>query len=142
MELTYQLERDDYWAYYQSVTRGLPPWRRIDFLPLLALSALIAYGHWSPNTLHPAGCRIQSAVMETRTSWAKVTELRQSDKLIVFLLSPRYGFIVPNRAFPTPQQAQAFLETAQAYRTSALNGTAPILPPVSKTWPPAPLRLF
>ena len=50
MELTYQLERDDYWAYYQSVTRPLPPWRRMDFLPLFALSALIAYGHWSPNT--------------------------------------------------------------------------------------------
>ena len=92
--------------------------------------------------LHPAGCRIQSAVMETWISWAKVTELRQEEKLMVFLLGPRCGFIVPKHAFPTPQQAQAFLETAQAYRAGVLNGTAPLLPPISETWPPAPLRLF
>ncbi len=188
MEVTYQLERDDYWAYYQFVAWRLPPWKRIDFLPLLALCALIAFDHWSPNTrhgllfaigagvtffgtlfgvtlwrekeaflktieirpgaiglhtisLHTEGFNLQSSVVETRVRWSKVTELRQNEKLIGFLLGPRYGFIVPKRAFQTPEQAQAFLETAQAYRKSAHDGTTPALLSIPETWPPAPQRI-
>jgi len=88
------------------------------------------------------GVREQSDIMEGRVKWPKISEIAQSEHLIVFFVGPRFGFIVPKRAFPTPQQAQAFLETAQAYRAGALNGAAPVLPPVSETWPPAPQRLL
>lgn len=57
-------------------------------------------------------------------------------------MSQRFGLIVPKRVFPTPEQAQAFLETAQAYRKSALDGTLPLLPSIPETWPPAPQRII
>ena len=188
MELTYQCERDDYWAYYQLVTRRLPPWKRFDFIPVFALSVLIAYDHWKPNTpggllfaaasgiaffsmlivvqlwrekeaflkvtelrpgtiglhtilLHSKGLDLHGSVMETRVRWAKVTELKQNDKLLVFFISQRFGFIVPKHAFQTPEQAQAFVGTAQAYRKSALDGTPAVLPSIPETWPPAPQRI-
>lgn len=91
--------------------------------------------------LSAEGVREQSDVLETRVKWPKVTEIAQSKQLIVFFVGPRYGFIVPLSAFPSPERTRAFLETAQAYHRSALNGTTPNLPPVSEAWPPAPQRL-
>ena len=91
--------------------------------------------------LHSKGFDLHSSVMETRVEWTKVTELKQNDKLIIFPISKHFGFIVPKHAFPAPEQAQTFLETAQAYRNSAADGTTPVLPPVPEIWPPAPQRI-
>ncbi len=91
--------------------------------------------------LGPDGIHEQNTVKETIVKWPKVTEIAESPQLVVFFLSPRYGFLIPKRAFPTADGMQAFLETARAYHKSALDGTAPILPEIGASWPPAPQRL-
>ncbi len=91
--------------------------------------------------LAPDGIREQTSVIEAFVRWSKVTEIAENKELVVLFFSPRFGFLIPKRAFPTAEGAQAFLETARAYHKSALDGTAPILPEMGSSWPPAPQRL-
>ncbi len=93
-------------------------------------------------SLQPDGFYSQSAVQDTRVKWQNITEVADSPQMIAFFLSPRFGFIVPKRAFADPAQAQAFLETARAYRRSAYDGTPPVLPDAPVSWPPAPQRML
>lgn len=92
-------------------------------------------------SLQPDGFYTQSSVLDTRAKWLNITEIADSPQMIILLLSPRFGFIVPKRAFAGPAQAAAFLETAQAYRQSAYDGTQPMLPSIPASWPPAPQRI-
>lgn len=91
--------------------------------------------------LGPEGFQEQSSVMATIVKWPKVTEITESKELIVLFLGPRYGFLVPKRAFQTSGQAQVFLETVRAYHKGALDGTAPLLPDAASSWPPPPQRM-
>ncbi len=92
--------------------------------------------------LQPDGFYSQTPVQDTRVKWANITEVADSPQMIVLFLSPRYGFIIPKRAFAGEGAAQTFLDTARAYRQSALDGTQPMLPPpLPASWPPAPQRL-
>ncbi len=93
-------------------------------------------------SLQPDGLYNQTSVLDTRAKWQNITEVVDSPQMIVIFLSPRYGFIVPKRAFTNPAQAQAFLETARAYRQSVWDGTQPALPPIPASWPPAPQRIL
>ena len=187
MEITYQLEREDYLQYNRFVINRVPPLKRqailrfltvpvifaVEFLflhlPLLFYGLIvfsatvlwIAFLLWSQRravialtlarpgaiglhtlSLQPDGLREQTSVLEARVKWQNITEVAQSPQMIALFLGPRYGFLVPKRAFPTPEQAQVFLETAQAYRQSALDGTAPDLPFLPESWPPAPQRII
>jgi hypothetical protein len=90
--------------------------------------------------LGPDGVREQTTVIEAFARWAKVTEIAENKQLIVFFLGPRYGFLIPKRAFPSAEDAQVFLDTARAFRSSSLNGTVPSLPEIRPSWPPAPQR--
>lgn len=93
-------------------------------------------------SLQPDGFYSQTSVVDTRVKWQNITEVANSSQMILVFLSPRFGFIVPKRAFADPAQASAFLETAQAYRRSAYDGTQPTLPSISASWPPAPQRML
>lgn len=92
-------------------------------------------------SLQPDGLYSQTSVIDTRVKWQNITEIADNSQMILLFLSPRYGFIVPKRAFADPAQAAAFLETARAYRQSASDGTQPMLPPMPVSWPPAPQRI-
>ena len=188
MEVTYQLEREDYWQYNTFVIGRVPALKRQVIISSVIFPAIITLDLWLFHIVGPGllvasgaafcvlwvallawtrkraylravqakpgslglhtlsldadGVREQSAIMEGRVKWPKVSEIAQSKQLIVFFIGPRYGFIVPKRVFPTSEQVQAFVETAQAYRRSALDGTPPVLPPVPETWPPAPQRVL
>ena len=187
MEVTFQVEREDYWQYNKFVIGRVPALKRqtligpliisvilvfdlwafhLGNLTWLAIFGVVMFGFWLAFTswtrkrvflktveakpgalglhtlaLRQDGLHEQSAVMETIVKWEKVTEIAESPHLIVLFLSPRYGFLVPKRAFPITEGALAFLERARAYHKSALDGTAPILPELSHSWPPAPQRL-
>jgi hypothetical protein len=82
--------------------------------------------------------REQSDALEMVVRWPKITEVTQSDHHVIFLIGPRYGLIVPRRAFGSPDQEQAFVETVRGYRRAALDGIAPVLPQAEGVWPPAP----
>lgn len=189
MEVTYQLEREDYRLFQEILSKVLPFWRRFNLPFFFFLFVLVALEQWKPSgltammigflsgavftgvlvlsnawgrrmnfqnsvdfqpgaiglhtiLLHPGGFDIQSSTMRTSVEWSKVTQFGQSKKLVVFFVGSRFGFIVPKRAFATPEQAQTFLETVQAYRKSALDGTAPNLPSLPETWPPTPQRII
>jgi len=186
MEVTYQLERQDYLDYSKFVIGRVPTLRRQFFLQMIVIPTIIAVDLWFMHItwvafalivlvqaviwnaflfwarrraviaqtaarpgaigLHTLalildGVREQTSVIEALVRWTKVTEIAESAQLIVLFFSPRYGFIVPKRAFPTAEGAQAFLETARAYQQSALNGTTSKLPELSPAWPPAPQRI-
>ena len=93
-------------------------------------------------SLRPDGLYNQTSVQDTRVKWQNITEVADSPQIIALFLSPRFGFIVPKRAFADPAQASAFLETARAYRRSAYDGTQPALPSAPASWPPAPQRIL
>ena len=93
-------------------------------------------------SLQPDGLYNQTSILETRVKWQNITEVADSPQIIALFLSPRFGFIVPKRAFADPAQASAFLETARAYHRSAYDGSEPALPPVPASWPPAPQRIL
>ena len=94
-------------------------------------------------SLQPDGLYNQTAALDTRAKWQNITEVAENPQMIVLFLSPRFGFIVPKRAFADPAQAQAFFELARAYRQGVLDGTQPMLPPaLPVSWPPAPQRIL
>ena len=188
IEVTYQLEREDYWQYNTFVIGRIPALKRQTVFSLLFFPAILTFDLWifhvggnsgwlillgaavcivwgafflwsrkrtylrtvtaKPGSLglHSfalcvTGLCEQASVMEVRVKWPGVTEITECKNLLVFFISPRFGFIVPKRAFPTPEQAQLFLETARAYRQSAIDGTPPLLPSIPQSWPPAPSRI-
>lgn len=187
MEVTYQLERADYWQYNKFVVGRVPALKRQALLQMFVLPAVLAlelktlhvsllvYGLlvlilaavWNlyllwvrrrtvnaqtdarPGSigLHTLalgkdGIREQSSVMETFVRWSKVTEIAENTHSLILFFGPRIGYLVPKRAFPTAEGMQAFLETARTYHKSALDGTEPILPEFSPSWPPAPQRMI
>lgn len=94
-------------------------------------------------SLQPDGLYNQTSILETRVKWQNVTEVADHPQMILLFLSPRFGFIVPKRAFADPAQAQAFFELARAYRQGVLDGTRPMLPSaLPASWPPAPQRIL
>ena len=93
-------------------------------------------------SLRPDGLYNQTAVQDTRVMWQNITEVADSPQIIALFLSPRFGFVVPKRAFADPAQAAAFLETARTYCRSAYDGTQPALPSAPASWPPAPQRIL
>lgn len=188
MEVTYQLEREDYWQYSKFVVSRVPALKRQSVLRFFVTPGILSldlwlfhvggywvwtliftvalFGLWAvfllwsqqrglkvqlearigsiglhTMQLAPDGFREQNAVMECFVKWSKVTEIAESPQVLVFFLGPRFAFIVPKRAFPSPEQAQAFLQTARAYRDGLASGTAPVLPPTGQVWPPPPQRL-
>ena len=57
-----------------------------------------------------------SSMIETHIHWEKFSGITQSPRLLIFLISPTAGYIIPKRAFRDAEDAQRFLETAQAYQ--------------------------
>ncbi len=137
----------------------------ISWLPLLVIlgavaAAWIAYLLWAQRravvtqaqarvgaiglhtvSLQPDGFYSQTSIVDTRVKWQNIAEVADSPQTIMLLLSPRFGFIVPKRAFADPAQASTFLEMARTYRQSAYDGTQPMLPSIPASWPPAPQRI-
>jgi hypothetical protein len=72
-------------------------------------------------TLSPEGIREQTDAGETFHRWQAVTDVFSSDDLIVFLLSPGSGYLVPKRSFVGPEAIGAFEEQAKRLRNEASN---------------------
>ncbi len=187
MEVTYQLEREDYWQFNKFVINRVPALKRQVIFNLLLPGVIWLGAFWVLHfplavyiflnlvlwvcwplyyfpemkratikraemvpgalgqhtlTICPERLRQKSLVSESAVGWQSFTELTEDSRYLFFFMSQRFGLIVPKRVFPTPEQAQAFLETAQAYRKSALDGTLPLLPSIPETWPPAPQRII
>jgi hypothetical protein len=60
-----------------------------------------------------------SAVNETRTAWAGVDRVEQSPEHIFIYITPASAHVIPKRAFPTPDAAEAFYQLARSRRESA-----------------------
>ena len=65
------------------------------------------------------GLTESTAVGESRTSWSGVDRVEQSADYIYIYTSPAAAHVIPKRAFPTPEQADAFYRLSQARRQAA-----------------------
>ena len=65
------------------------------------------------------GLTESTAVGESRTSWSGVDRVEQSADYIYIYTSPAAAHVVPKRAFPNPEQAEAFYRLSQARRQAA-----------------------
>jgi YcxB-like protein len=65
------------------------------------------------------GLTESTVVGEARTRWAGVDRIEQSPDYIYIYTSPAAAHIVPKRAFPNSEQADAFYRLSQARRQAA-----------------------
>jgi YcxB-like protein len=54
-----------------------------------------------------------TAVNESRTSWAGVDRVEQNADYIFIYISPAAAHVIPKRAFPDPQAAEAFYQLSK-----------------------------
>jgi len=60
-----------------------------------------------------------TSVNETRTAWAGVDRVEQSPDYIFLYITPASAHIIPKRAFPSPEAADAFYRIARSRREAA-----------------------
>ena len=72
-------------------------------------------------TLSPEGIREQTDAGDTFYRWQAVTDVFSSNGVIVLLLSPGSGYLVPMRTFVGPEAISAFDERVQRLRNDASN---------------------
>jgi hypothetical protein len=76
-------------------------------------------------TLTPEGIRERTDAGETFFRWHAVTDVFSSHDLVVFLLSPGSGYLVPIRSFAGLEAKRAFEERAKRLRTDASGPAEP-----------------
>jgi len=82
-------------------------------------------GDWSSMlgrhvlTLTAEGIREKTDAGDSFFRWQAVTDVFSSDEVIVFLLSPGSGYLVPTRSFAGTEATRAFEERARRLRTDA-----------------------
>jgi hypothetical protein len=88
---------------------------------LLRRQLAAAPGALGPRTivLRPPGVLIVTPVGQSEYAWTQFRELRETPHLILFMIRPRYGVLIPKRDFPDSNAASVFLETARALRSAA-----------------------
>jgi hypothetical protein len=58
----------------------------------------------------------KSPIGESRTAWSGIEKIQSDGQYIYVYVGPLYAFVIPKRAFKTGEDAEAFLQQAQAYR--------------------------
>ncbi len=69
-------------------------------------------------------------------AWQDVLKITETPQDFFLFAKKGKSYIIPKRAFGTPEQAQAFLQAAETYRSDAKSGLPP--PTQEGIWPPAP----
>lgn len=70
--------------------------------------------------------------------WSAISEVRHKNGDTFFWQKGKDGNFVPRSAFCSPQEAQAFFETARGFWEAAKNGPPVSLPQDEAAWPPPP----
>ena len=52
---------------------------------------------------------------ETKVQWQSVVDVTEDAKQFYIFLNQRSAFMIPKRGFTHPEDAQAFLQTAEGY---------------------------
>lgn len=69
--------------------------------------------------IDPEGVTERSAVGESRTTWSGVEKIDDDGQNIYLYTGPLVAHVIPKRAFRTPDDADAFLQSAQGYRLAS-----------------------
>lgn len=56
------------------------------------------------------------------SSWTTVIDIIRKDKYIIVMIDKSHGFLIPERAFATPADADTFHEAALSYWRAAIGG--------------------
>jgi hypothetical protein len=76
-------------------------------------------------TVSPDGLTNQSEMDRCTFFWNSIEEVRESEAHIYFQFSPVMFFLIPKRAFGSPQQGAEFLRLVEKYRTEATGTPIP-----------------
>jgi len=65
------------------------------------------------------GVTESTSVNETRTAWAGVDRVEQSQDHVFIYITPASAHVIPKRAFSRPEEAEAFYQLARSRREAA-----------------------
>jgi hypothetical protein len=88
------------------------------FLPrLLAAQARKIPGIFDPIRIRisPAGLQVRGSVFDGDWAWSSVHALPATQEYLFLYWGEAHALIVPRRAFPSPTQAEAFIDAARRY---------------------------
>ena len=75
--------------------------------------------------LSPAGLWTTSTALgEGRVEWSAITEVVANEHMVMLYRNEQNAYIIPRRAFATPQEAEAFLLRATEWHATAMAGAA------------------
>lgn len=66
------------------------------------------------------GVSERSAVGESKIAWSGIERIEDDGKSIYLYIGPVQAYVIPKRAFRTREDEEAFLQTAQAYRSTGV----------------------
>ena len=66
--------------------------------------------------IDPEGVTERSAVGESKTSWGGIERIQADDEHVYLYLGSLQAHVIPKRAFRSHEDAEAFVQLAQAYR--------------------------
>ena len=66
--------------------------------------------------IDPEGVTERSVVGESKTTWSGIEKIVHDDKYIYLYIGSLQAHVIPKRAFQNPDDAETFLQLAQAYR--------------------------
>lgn len=88
-------------------------------------------------TISPEWIEETTPVSQSKTAWPRLTSLEENASYLFLCIKGLGAYIIPKSAFPDPQDADVFLDTARRYWDAAKSGTA--RSQVEATvWPPPP----
>ena len=64
------------------------------------------------------GVTERSAVAESKIAWSGVERIEEDGHNVYFYIGPLQAYVIPKRAFQTPDDGEAFLQLAQSYRSA------------------------
>lgn len=67
-------------------------------------------------TISEEGFMEETSVNKSWHLWDGIHQIKIRDKQVIFLISPRYGYFVPIRAFACETEARDFCESAKSYK--------------------------
>ncbi len=79
----------------------------------------------------------ETLAREIKYTWRSFESVEENQRYFFLFLSKNVAFLIPKRAFPSPHEAQTFLDTTRRYWSAAKNGT-PVTAEDAAVWPPAP----
>jgi hypothetical protein len=68
------------------------------------------------------GMDFEHEIGSSHVNWSSIVEIEENEKLLYLFVNRKLAFLVPKRAFPSADEAAAFVNQAREYWTEARSG--------------------